>query len=184
MATTAATATTVSEVVSVWPCSANRMASTAWVNGFHCASVASQAEPDSRSFHSGYSALLMKNMGKMTKFMAPAKFSSWRTYTDSHSPSAASMKAASARVGRAARACHGSTSTPSAHEMPTNTAICSTDSTLAPTSLASSSQARGSGAVSSRRMAPVSRSYTRASELCMPLNSATMPSRPGSTYSR
>ena len=46
---------------------------------------------DSRIFHSGYSADERKNIGKMTKFMTPAKFSSWRMVVDSSRPMAPSI---------------------------------------------------------------------------------------------
>ncbi len=59
--------------------------------------------------------------------------------------------------------------------------ICNTESNVPAASLQASSQALGSGAVSSRRITPISRSYTMANEDCMPLNSAIMPSRPGVT---
>ena len=62
--------------------------------------------------------------------------------------------------------------------------ICANDSTAPPSSLQARIHQRGKGAVSSRRITPISRSYTMASELCMPLNSATIPSRPGTRYTR
>ncbi len=137
--------------------------------------------PDSCSFHSGYSAELMKNIGKITKFMVPAKFSSWRTWTDSSRPSAPSISAASAMAPVAASRCRDSKRMPKAIATSRNAAICSSDSTVPAASLQPSSQLRGSGAVSSSRITPISRSYTMASDDCMPLNSAIMASSPGAT---
>ena len=124
----------------------------------------------------------MKNMGKMTKFMVPAKFSNWRTYTDNISPSAASITAASNMLASKAGAAAHTTSVPTSAAINKNTPICNTDRHAPATSLNASNQPRGSGAVSSRRITPISRSNTMDNELCMPLNSATMPSRPGSMY--
>ncbi len=100
----------------------------------------------------------MKNIGKITKFIAPAKFSSWRTWTDSIRPSAASSAAASSSTGSVASSCSGSNSTPSRPAISRNTSICSKDSVLPASSLKASSQPRGSGAVSSSRIMPISRS--------------------------
>ncbi|MCY1556153.1 hypothetical protein D9M68_928780 [compost metagenome] len=109
----------------------------------------------------------------------PAKFSSCFTYTESISPKAASKVAplamASSRPGKFT---HG-TSTSKAQAMARNTAICSTDRQVPASSLKASNQPRASGAVSKRRITPISRSYTMASDDCMPLNRATMPNRPG-----
>ncbi|MNH19444.1 hypothetical protein D3C79_791800 [compost metagenome] len=55
----------------------------------------------SRIFHNGYSADDRKNSGKITKFITPAKFSSWRMAFDSNSPRALSMKATSSNAGSA-----------------------------------------------------------------------------------
>ena len=56
---------------------------------------------ESRIFHNGYSADDMKNSGKITKFITPAKFSSWRIAFDSNRPRALSINATSSKAGRA-----------------------------------------------------------------------------------
>ena len=66
----------------------------------------------SRIFHSGYSAEDRKNMGKITKFMTPAKFSSWRMPFDSSNPRALSISATSSRAGRATSRPSGGGCTP------------------------------------------------------------------------
>jgi hypothetical protein len=48
------------------------------VKGLKRAIHHTHSAPDSSSFHSGYSAVDMKYIGKMTKFIVPAKFSNWR----------------------------------------------------------------------------------------------------------
>src|SRR5471032_2952344 len=79
---------------------ANRTNSTAWVNGFTAHSQYNHSL-DSRIFHSGYSADDRKNNGKITKFITPAKFSSWRMALDSSRPSALSINATSSNAGNA-----------------------------------------------------------------------------------
>ena len=121
----------------------------------------------------------MKNIGKITKFMVPAKFSSCLMYTDSINPSAASSVAPLTIARNSSGRCGQLSVTPKTSAISKNTVICNTDRQVPASSLNASSQPRGSGAVSSRRITPISRSYTMDSELCMPLNSATMASRPG-----
>jgi hypothetical protein len=137
---------------------ANRIASTACVKGLKRASRCTSQAPDSCSFHSGYSAVLRKNIGKMTKFMVPAKFSSCFTYTDSTSPSAPSISAASRNTGRAAATKRHSRSMPKANAAASRASICASDSVAPPSSLQARIHHRGSGAVSSRRITPISRS--------------------------
>ena len=61
----------------------------------------------------------------------------------------------------------------------TNATTCTQLSNAVAASLQNSNHQRGNGAVSSNRINPISRSYTIASDDCMPLNSSTMPIRPG-----
>ncbi len=53
--------------------------------------------------HKGYSAEDAKNIGKMTKFMIPAKFSSCLISDDKSMPSAPSMRPARTRAGSTLR---------------------------------------------------------------------------------
>ena len=96
-------------------------------------------------------------MGKITKFMVPAKFSSWRMWTDNISPSAASMVALSNIAGKTASQPQVA-STPKAQATAIKTSICTKERAVLPASLTPSSQPRGSGAVSSKRITPISRS--------------------------
>ncbi len=120
----------------------------------------------------------------MTKFIVPAKFSSCLMCTDSSNPSAPSISAPAASAASACRPAHDSTgrSVPISTATITKASACSTESSAVAHSLENSNQGRGSGAVSSSRISPISRSYTIASDDCMPLNSNTMPTSPGTMY--
>ena len=66
--------------------------------------------------------------------------------------------AASTMAGSASKACSGATSTPKIQATPKKTTICSTDKLVPASSLKASNQARFKGAVSSKRINPISRS--------------------------
>ena len=89
------------------------------------------------------------------------------------------MSAQSRNTGRASSTYMGASSIPNAQAAAMKASICRNDSMAPAASLQVRIQARGNGAVSSSRIKPISRSYTIAKELCMPLNRAIMPSRPG-----
>jgi hypothetical protein len=142
------------------PYSAKRIHSTACVKGLNCATRYTHSAPDSSSFHNGYRAVDMKYIGKMTKFIVPAKFSSCLMCTLSSRPSEPSISAAHTADSSTIGVCGPNTGStvPSSAATTTNAAACASDSTAVAVSLDSRIHARGSGAVSSSRIKPISRS--------------------------
>src|SRR5438270_3306788 len=94
--------TTDAELQSTRSYKANRISSVADVNGLRM-QTHHRNRLDSFTRQSGYSAEDAKNIGKMTKFITPAKFSSWRMQEDSTRPSAPSISPLSTSAGRTAR---------------------------------------------------------------------------------
>ena len=75
-----------------------RISSTAWLKGL-TAQIACSSSPASCIFHRGYRAVDRKKVGKMTKFITPAKFSSCRMAEDSSIPSAPSISPLTTSAG-------------------------------------------------------------------------------------
>src|ERR1700754_3272290 len=84
--TVVAPATTASDSQSTFRYRANRISSTAYVNGFR-QQMKYTTGLDCCTSHSGYSAEEAKNIGKITKFITPAKFSNCLMPDDSSIPS-------------------------------------------------------------------------------------------------
>ncbi|MNC35967.1 hypothetical protein D3C75_844670 [compost metagenome] len=136
---------------------AKRTSSTAWVNGFTAHSQYSHWLA-SRIFHNGYSAEDRKNSGKITKFITPAKFSSWRIAFDSNSPRALSISATSNNAGSASNKPVAGGFTPYNQAMARKAYTCSREINEVASSLLPSRKGRGNGLVSNTRMLPISRS--------------------------
>ena len=102
----------------------------------------------------------MKYIGKITKFMVPAKFSSCLMWTDSSSPTEPSIRAEATAATHNIGVCapHTGKSVPSAMATSTKASACTSDNTAVAVSLLNKIHQRGSGAVSSRRIKPISRS--------------------------
>ena len=100
MKQTKASATQIRAVMFSWPYIAKRSSSTAWVKGFTAQMSRSKGEL-SAIFHSGYKALDMKNIGKMTKFITPAKFSSCLIVDEINNPRAPSITPVRISTGKA-----------------------------------------------------------------------------------
>ena len=112
----------------------------------------------SRIFHSGYSAEDRKNIGKITKFITPAKFSSCLMKDDSISPSAPSISPPTSSAGMTAMKPKAGMRTPQSAAMARKMPTCKTDTSVPASSLHISNHQRGSGAVSKSRIEPISRS--------------------------
>src|SRR4051795_12619511 len=82
--------------------SAKRISSVAAVNGLSW-QIHHSSRLDSFTRQSGYSAEEAKNIGKITKFITPAKFSSWRMSDDSTSPNAPNISPDRISAGSTAR---------------------------------------------------------------------------------
>src|SRR5262249_60665539 len=76
-----------------------------------------------------------KNMGKITKFIAPAKFSSCLLTDDINMPSAPSMRPDRTRAGRTATYPSGGASISQNQAMARNVETCGSDTALPATSI-------------------------------------------------
>src|ERR1700737_3992366 len=94
--------TTASEIQLVCPYSAKRISSTEGGNGLGWQKKKSIGLP-SCPRHSGYSAEEAKNIGKITKFITPAKFSSCLIPDEISMPSAPSIRPDSTSAGSTVR---------------------------------------------------------------------------------
>src|SRR5262249_58372534 len=108
--------------------------------------------------HSGYSADDAKNIGKITKFIAPAKFSSCLLTDDISMPSAPSMRPDRTRAGRTATYPSGGASISQNQAMARNGETFGSDTAMPAPSFDESRNQRGVGLTSSVRMLPISRS--------------------------
>ena len=142
--------------------------------------------PLSCKYQSGKSAGEMKNIGKITKFMVPAKFSSCLTCTDKSNPRAPNIIPVRTSAGKTYNQEKGSenpTLRPvhqsNGRQITKNAYACRTDKNVPDNNFAVSKYQRGRGAVKSSLIIPISRSYTIDREDCMPLKSSTMQVRPG-----